>query len=144
MKRLPTTRTPAAPPSPPTILVVDDDATLRGSLDSVLGGLGYRVLSVGRAESAYDMCESSPPDAGLLDVRLPDMSGLALYHALLHRHPQLEGRMAIISADVYAEDVRGWVAAQQCAAFGKPFRPQAILEWLEAVLPSRERKASGG
>ena len=137
------TRTPALT-APPTILVVDDDASLRGTLDSVLGGLGYRVLSVGRAESAYDLCESSPPDAALLDVRLPDMSGQALYHALLHRHPHLDGRMAIISADVYADDVRGWVEAQHCAAFGKPFRPDAIIEWLSAVLETRGSKAARG
>jgi DNA-binding response OmpR family regulator len=130
------------PAVPPTVLVVDDDATLRAALESVLGGLGYRVLATGRAESAYDMLESQPADAAFLDVRLPDMSGLALYHALIHRHPHLDGRIAIMSADVDAEDVRGWLAAQQCAAFHKPFRPQPVIEWLEAVLRSRERMVS--
>ena len=132
------------PATPPTILVVDDDPSIRYALDSVLTGLGYRVLLAARAESAYDMLESQHADAALIDVRLPDMSGLALYHALLHRHPGLDGRIAIVSADVDAEDVRGWLEVQHCAAFRKPFRPQPIIAWLSAVLEGHERKVSGG
>jgi len=132
------------PPAPPTILVVEDDSNLRSALESVLTGLGYRVLAAGQAESAYDLSGSHPPDAALIDVRLPDMSGQALYHALLHRHPHLDGRMAMVSGDLDADDVRGWVEAQHCAAFRKPFRLDAITEWLRAVLERRDSKVSGG
>jgi DNA-binding NtrC family response regulator len=133
---------PAADPLP-TVLLVEDDGILRRSLESILSGMGYRVLTAAGGEVAYAILESHPVDAALLDVRLPDMSGLALYHALLSRHPRLAGRVALISADLDSDDVRAWVAANHCAAFQKPFRPQVILDWLAATVASRSRQAAG-
>src|SRR2546427_8146482 len=56
-----------------TVLVVDDDAVLRSSLESVLGDLGYRVLSTGSPDVAYQLLGTEPALAVLLDVRLLTM-----------------------------------------------------------------------
>ena len=60
-----------------TVLIVDDDASLRQALESVLVGMGYRVVTAGSPDTAYALLRSEPVDAALLDVRLPTMSGLA-------------------------------------------------------------------
>src|SRR2546422_9717730 len=94
--------------APRTVLVVDDDAVLRSSLDSVLNSLGYRVLSTGSPDAAYQLLASESAFAVLLDVRLPAMSGLSLYLAMTHRWPALRGRIALMTADADAPDLRTW------------------------------------
>jgi CheY-like chemotaxis protein len=106
------------PATPFTILIVDDDASLRAALESVFAPLGYRVLTAADGDAAYALLASEPADAVLLDVRLPGMSGLALYLAIVHRWPRLEGRIAFMSGDADAPDV-------QCCRSGAATRSSA-------------------
>ena len=129
-------------PAPRTVLIVDDDATLRGALESVFAPRGYRVLTAGEPDAAYAMLASGPVDAVLLDVRLPTMSGLALYLAIVHRWPQLERRIAFMTAEPDAPDVRPWLDMHHCTVFPKPFRFQQLAHWLDATLLARARTAA--
>ena len=68
--------------TPPTVFIVDDDPSLRDSLQFLLEsvGLGVRIFS-----SAQDFLDGAAPEAPgclLLDVRMPGMSGLDLQHEL--------------------------------------------------------------
>lgn len=127
-----------------TVLVVDDDAPLRRVLERALARDGYRVLSAGTAETAYALLESHNPDALLLDIRLPTMSGLALYLAIVHRWPRLEGRIAIMTGDADAEEVRGWLEQTRCTVLRKPFDLRAISTWLDQGLQPRQRELGNG
>lgn len=126
---------------PFTVLIVEDEAALRRVLERALARDGHRVLSAASAETAYDLLASERADAALLDVRLPTMSGLALYLALIHRSPTLVGRIAIMTGDAEAENVRVWVERNPCKVLRKPFDLREIIDWLRTVLevPSRER-----
>ncbi len=128
--------------TPRTVLIVDDDATLREALASVLGSLGYRVRSAADPDAAYQLLAAEPVDAVLLDVRLPSMSGLALYLAIVHRWPALEGRIAVMTGDADAADVRPWLKVHQCTVLRKPFRFELLAGWLDATLAARNRKAA--
>jgi two-component system, OmpR family, KDP operon response regulator KdpE len=130
--------------TPPTVLIVDDDATLRRALASVLDSLGYRVLSAGNPDTAYELAAAVPPDAVLLDVRLPSMSGLALYLAILHRWPALGGRIAIMTGDADAADVRPWLEAHDCPVFRKPFRFESLTGWLDVAVRTGNQHAAEG
>ena len=135
---------PAAPPPPSTILVVEDEAALRRVLERVLARAGYRVLAAASAETAYELLASEPADAVLLDVQLPTMSGLALYLALVHRHPQLAGRIAIMSGDAEAEHVRSWLEHNPCTVLKKPFDLREIVEWARELLDDSDRRSGNG
>lgn len=124
---------------PPSVLVVDDEAGLRRVLERFLSRLGYRVLSAGTAESAYEVLASEQADALLLDIHLPTMSGLALYLAIVHRWPMLEGRIAIMTGDAEAEEVRTWLEHHRCMVIRKPFNLQQVADWVAAVLQPRNR-----
>lgn len=135
------------PPSPPptsTILIVEDDSALRRVLERVLFRAGYRVLAAGSAETAYELLASEPADAVLLDVQLPTMSGLALYLALVHRHPTLAGRIAIMSGDAEAEHVRSWLEHNPCTVLKKPFDVRQIVEWARALLDVGDQRTGNG
>jgi len=131
-------------PNPRTILVVDDEASLRRVLERALSREGYRVLSCGSAESAYTMLESGPVDAVLLDIHLPTMSGTGLYRAIANRWPYLDGRMAIMTGDAESEAFRSWLEQYPCTVLRKPFDLREIVAWLDAVWRARERESGNG
>jgi DNA-binding NtrC family response regulator len=135
---------PASPPPPSTILIVEDETALRRVLERVLVREGYRVLAAASAETAYELLASEPADAVLLDVQLPTMSGLALYLALVHRHPQLAGRIAIMSGDAEAEHVRSWLEHNPCTVLKKPFDVHQIVEWAHELLGASDRRTGNG
>ena len=126
------------------VLVVDDDAGLRRVLGRALTHRGYRVLLAGTAEDAYQMLHSEQPDALLLDIQMPTMSGLALYVAIVNRWPALRGRIAIMTGDAEADEVRSWFAQHDCALLTKPFDLDALAAWVESVVQRRQREAGNG
>lgn len=127
-----------------SILVVDDDAVLRQVLELWLAGQGHRVIAAGTAETAYDLVAAERPDALLLDSQLPTMSGLALYLAIVHRWPELEGRIAIMTGDAEAPDVRAWLERHECTVIRKPFDVHVLSAWLRAVLRPEQLRRRGG
>jgi len=113
-------------------------------LERVLARQGYRVLAAASAETAYELLASEHADAVLLDVQLPTMSGLALYLALIHRHPALVGRIAIMSGDAESEQVRAWLQQNPCTVLKKPFDLRAIVEWARELLGASDRRTGNG
>ncbi len=63
-------------PRSETILMVEDDSALRGSIAEALQRIGYSVLEADRAEDGLETYARERPDLVLLDVDLPDKSGL--------------------------------------------------------------------
>jgi DNA-binding NtrC family response regulator len=129
---------------PPTVLIVDDEAPLRRVLERALQREGYHVLAAGSAESAYELLVSSQPDAVLLDMRLPTMSGLALFLAITSRWPRLAGRIAIMTGDADAQEVRAWLERNPCTVLGKPFNLREVFDWLRSVVQIRGREQGNG
>jgi len=123
----------------PTILLVDDDAPLRVALSSVLTALGYRVLTAATSESAYSMVASSHVDAIVLDVRLPTMSGLALYTVIVNRWPQLRGSIAFLTSAADDPDVRPWLEAERCTVFRKPCPVGDVTAWVGLATRTEHR-----
>ena len=124
----------APPRKPATVLIVDDEAGLRRVLEKYLERQGYRVLSAGTAESAYELLATEQAQALLLDIHLPTMSGLALYLAIIHRWPALEGHIAIMTGDSDAQEVRSWLEHHRCAVLRKPFNLQQVVDWIAFAL----------
>ena len=125
---------------PFTVLVVDDETALRRVVERHLTREGYRVLGAGTAESAYELLTAEPADALLLDIHLPTMSGLALYLTIIHRWPKLEGRVAIMTGDAEADEVRTWLEHHSCPVIRKPFNLREVSVWLESTLRWRDRE----
>lgn len=116
-----------------TILIVEDDATLRAALESALTPLGYRVLTASEPEEVYALASRERLHAVLLDVRLRTSSGPALYLTLVHEWPRLEQRIAFMTADPDDADVRPWLELYGCTVLRKPFRLDDVVRWLDAV-----------
>ena len=68
-------RTPAGSPAAASLLVVDDEPTVRELLSATLRFAGFTVTSAATGAEAVAAAVREPPDLVVLDVMLPDMDG---------------------------------------------------------------------
>ena len=76
------------PPAAPSVLIVDDDETLRGQLATYLDSHGIQCLVARDGTEALEILKAQWFDAVLLDVRLPDMSGLEVAARICQASPR--------------------------------------------------------
>ncbi len=120
------------------VFVVDDDASLRASLQDLLESVGLRVEA---CASAQDFLRCPPPEGPsclVLDVRLPGLSGLELQQRLA----EADLAMPIIFITGHG-DIPMTVQAMKAGAvefLTKPFRDQVLLDAVHQAL-ARDRQA---
>ncbi|MEO7456966.1 MAG: sigma-54 dependent transcriptional regulator [Gemmatimonadaceae bacterium] len=83
-----------------SVLVVDDDRTVRETLADFFETLGYAARTAASATEGRQAAAEHAPDVALLDLRLPDASGLTLLEALRADDPEIGIIMLTGHADV--------------------------------------------
>jgi two-component system, OmpR family, phosphate regulon sensor histidine kinase PhoR len=71
------------------VLVVDDEPRIRDGLRRVLDPMGYRVIEAGLGRQALDLAASKEISIVLLDLQLPDMSGMEVLRTICREHAHL-------------------------------------------------------
>jgi DNA-binding response OmpR family regulator len=118
------------------VLVVDDDRDLCDLLSDFLSEEGYDVTRAYAGQDAIDAVRSSVPDAVLLDLLLPDMSGVAVARALRDAASTRDVPIVIISGDrVALARSQGEVRAD--AFLEKPFSLAAVESAVRGALGPR-------
>ncbi len=80
------------------ILVADDEAIIRLGLRGMLAQMGHEVVLAADGREALNSARTTRPDLALLDIRMPQMDGLAVVRALNQQQP-----MPIILLTAYSE-----------------------------------------
>jgi FixJ family two-component response regulator len=114
------------------VFVVDDDPSMRRSLDSLLRSVGHEVRLFSSAPEFMQAARTDAPGCLLLDVRLPGMSGLAFQQELARAGV----RLPIIFITGHG-DVPMTVRAMKAGAvefLTKPFDDQVLLDAIHAAL----------
>ncbi|WP_270180859.1 sigma-54-dependent transcriptional regulator [Alkalihalobacillus sp. CinArs1] len=109
--------------------IVDDETTLRLTLQMFLEDEGYEVRSASSLEDGWELLESFNPQVLLLDIRLPDGNGLDALHEFKERYPL----MAVMMLTAYG-DAKTAVRAIKEGAFDyltKPFELEELKITLE-------------
>jgi DNA-binding response OmpR family regulator len=89
-----------------TILVVEDDPTLRMSLRASLRSAGFKVLVASNGAEGLDVALNELPDLVLLDVMMPELNGFEVLAQIRERHAELP--VLMVTAKGAEEDkVRG-------------------------------------
>ena len=112
---------PATGARPLSILVVDDESAIRSAIVRYFGSLGHTVDAAGTGAEAHALIESRHYDALLLDLRMPDTSGDAIYHELLERDPALAARVIFLTGDAQNDASRELIERSGRASVMKPF-----------------------
>ncbi|QHI96707.1 response regulator [Xylophilus rhododendri] len=125
---------PCADAAAPLVLVVDDDASLRGALCGLLRSVGLACKGFGSAGEFLQEPEPAGPACLVLDVRLPQSSGLELQQALAGR-----GRCLPVIFVTGHATIPMTVSAMKAGAvefLTKPFAEAALLDAVHRALDS--------
>lgn len=120
------------------ILVVDDERLIRWSLGQALAGWGYQAVEAADVRTALEMFEAEHPVATLLDINLPDGSGLDVLRAIRQQQP--EAIVIMITANVLVDDT---IAALRAGAYdfiGKPINLDEIHITLRNGIEARQMR----
>src|SRR5918994_5164296 len=90
----------------PLVLIVDDDAGLRGFVRASLELEGYGVREAASAEEGLTAIEEEPPDLILLDVMMPGVDGWEMLRTLQERHAVGWISVLVFTGQAEADQVR--------------------------------------
>jgi DNA-binding NtrC family response regulator len=102
------------------VLIVDDEPSMCRAMSLGLAWYGLAPVAVQSAEAALAAVAEQRFDALLVDFRLRDARGDALFQAIVERHPHLRERTLFMTGDISAEAERA-IAATNCPYLRKPF-----------------------
>ena len=118
-----------------TVLVVDDDATNREFLRTLLVHLGHKVCEAEDGESALSLARREPPDAVITDVLMPGLDGYELAR-LLHSRPETS-RVPIAFSTAHYSRQEIERLARACGVrevIFKPAHPRVVLAAVDSLL----------
>ncbi len=115
-------------PTRTQILVVEDGASMRGALERALTSAGHAVTGVASAEEALSALESMAPDAVVLDLGLPGLSGRELLGALRRTLPHAP--VVVLTAERDAEVA---VECLQAGAYDYLVKPSEDLRLVTTI-----------
>ncbi|MFT5682763.1 MAG: two-component system cell cycle sensor histidine kinase/response regulator CckA, partial [Myxococcota bacterium] len=114
------------------VLVIDDEPTVLELVDRALGMKGYEVLLASSGAEGMAMLSDVVPDVVLLDMSMPEMSGLEVMAAIREQHPQLP--VILTSGHPQSE------AVQLADGFlHKPYRLSTLASTIAAAISSPRR-----
>src|SRR5690606_32047502 len=117
--------------APVKVLVVDDDSSFANTLADILALRGYEVVtaSEGVAALAAILDQADPPLVALVDIGLPDISGLEVARRL--RESRSGTQVVILTGDASVESAIGAVRADTVDYLVKPVQPPTLLDTIE-------------
>ncbi|BBY40382.1 putative transcriptional regulatory protein TcrX [Mycobacterium mantenii] len=118
--------------NPINVLVVDDESVLADMVSMALRYEGWNISTAGDGASAIAAARSQRPDVVVLDVMLPDMSGLDVLHKLREEIPQLP--VLLLTAKDAVEDRIAGLTAGGDDYVTKPFSIEEVVLRLRALL----------
>ena len=115
-----------------TLLIVDDERSIRHSLRTILSSLGFQVIEAARGEEALELVRTAHVDALLLDIDMPGLGGIATCRGIRRSFPTMPILMLTVHG---SEDHK--VEAFEAGAddyITKPFQLRELTARIRAVI----------
>ena len=132
-------KTEVQSPAEAMIYIVDDDSSVRASLQDLLASVGLASMAFGSAREFLDATRPDAPACLILDVRMPGLSGLDFQQQMTH----LDIQIPVVFITAHG-DIPMSVKAMKAGALEfltKPFREQDLLDAIGQGLDhDRERR----
>jgi excisionase family DNA binding protein len=120
----------------PDVLIVDDDAGLRGLVRARLELAGCSVREAASAEEGLAALEERPPDLILLDVMLPKVDGWEMLRRVQRSHGVGAVPVLMFSGQTDEPSSAESESLGPQGFLGKPFDPEQLIESAKQLLPS--------
>ena len=122
-----------------TVLIVDDERSIRVSLRTILSGLGFVIVEAARGEEALSLVRTAQFDVVLLDINMPGIGGIEVCRTMRRTAP----RLPIVMLTVQGSEDRKVEALDAGADdyITKPFQLRELIARLRAAV--RRNKIAG-
>jgi len=129
-----TLNTPQAIRTNATVLIADDEASMRLLVRATIESDQYEVLEAGDGEEAWKLIREHKPSVVLLDVQMPGRTGLEVL-ALIRSDPSLSAtRVIMLTAKALKADMEVGLTAGADLYLTKPFSPLDLLTRVDEAL----------
>jgi CheY-like chemotaxis protein len=121
------------------ILVIEDDALIRGVLSRILEACGYAVTQVADGPTGLGVCREQGADLVLTDLQMPGMNGIEVITQLRAFAPNLP--VIVMSAEARSGDLDPLGDAERLGVAGvlaKPFNREALTQLVAAAFRRHE------
>lgn len=119
------------------ILVADDDPFIRRLVVFTLKKRGYEIIEAGDGKTALERIRTEKPDLAVLDVLMPEMTGLEVTKALSQDPETAKIPVLILSASAQQSEIEAGMASGARSYLVKPFEPKALGERVAEILEKR-------
>jgi FixJ family two-component response regulator len=127
--------------NPPLISIVDDDNSVRESLQSLMRSVGFTVRIFASAEEFLNWDHQRDTDCLILDVRMPGMSGIELQRHLMASHYEIP--IIFITAHASEQEVRSLALRNGAVDYlAKPLSEDALLNAVHLALNGKDIRQS--
>jgi CheY-like chemotaxis protein len=116
----------------PSILIVDDEVDTCRNLSDILADLGYHVDTAHDGLAALALVRQRPYDVALLDLKMPGMNGLELYHAI--KKQRADTVAIVVTAYASSETAEKALAAGAWQLLPKPVDLPRLLGLVDQAL----------
>jgi CheY-like chemotaxis protein len=118
------------------VLVVEDDPWIRSLMADLLAGEGYEVVEAPDGKQGLELASEREPDVILLDLAMPEVSGLDVLHELKSSNPTRDIPVIVVSA--YAMLMMGSDARRADGVIQKPFDLADLLAQVQQAVGKHE------
>ena len=128
------TRTPPGLLVMRTVLIADDESSIRLLVHATIESDDYRVVEAADGTGAWDMIQKVKPALVLLDIHMPGRNGLDVLR-LIKADPTLVGtRVILLTSKAKESDIEAGLIAGADFYLTKPFSPLDLLTRVEEAL----------
>lgn len=127
--------------TPPRVLVVDDESTIRVALRRFFTRLGWDVEEAGDGDRALEMImhdcaqHATPPYSLVVsDLRMPGISGIELHDRIEKDCPEVLPRLVFSTGDLVSDEAADFARETSCTIIQKPFEFAKLRDMIERMI----------
>jgi CheY-like chemotaxis protein len=128
------TRTPSALQLLRTVIIADDESSMRLLVHATIDSDDYRVLEAANGTEAWAMIQEQKPSLILLDVDMPGLNGLEVLRLVRSDPAYRDTCVILLTADAQEAEVEAGLLAGADFYLTKPFSPLDLLSRVEEAL----------
>ena len=125
-----------------TILIIDDETSLLEFLKQFLTTEGHVVDAVDNANDALTLFKSKTYDLILMDILMPDVSGIELYKKFRRIDKSVDDRVLIMTGDILGKPTKAFLSRTRVPYIEKPFDTDALMIEIDDIMSEKHEKNS--